>query len=171
MLISIGEQITGYKIIEQKDILFGVASSTEGGMFRQSALKKLVHAAELAGANALVNVHIEMYQTAPDVVEATAYGNAVVVEQTWGSVSQQPQNTEKSLLEPQLEDDSPIAELVDANGYKFVVCPKCKSKYKADVDENNHIRIVGFEDVDDNEPGLQIYCLRCGTKFTVPDNQ
>ena len=170
MLISTGEQIAGYKIIEQKEILFGVANSTEGGMYRQSALKKLIHAAELVGANALVNVRIEMYQTSPDVVEATIYGSAVVAEQTWGSISQKSETPSNSSLEPQVED-SPIAEIVDANGYKFVVCPKCKSKYKADIDENNHVRIVGFDDVDDDEPGLQIYCLRCGTKFTVPDNQ
>ena len=169
MLISVGEQIAGYKIIEQKEILFGVASSTEGVMYRQSALKKLVQAAEQIGANALINVHVEMYQTSPDVVEATAYGNAVIAEQTWGNISQTTEKSVNPMLNVQV--DSPIAELIDANGYKFVVCPKCKSKYKADIDENNHIRIVGFDDVDDTEPGLQIYCLRCGSKFTVPDNK
>lgn len=169
MLISVGDQITGYKIVEQKEILFGVADSTDGPMFRQSALKKLIHAAEHVGANALINVHVEMYQTAPNVVEATIYGNAVIAEQTWGSISQQAEKNVSSMLDVQV--DSPIAELIDANGYKFVVCPKCKSKYKADIDENNHVRIVGFDDVDDDEPGLQIYCLRCGTKFTVPDNK
>ena len=169
MLITVGEQITGHKIVEQKDILFGVADSTEGGMFRRNAIKKLIHAAELVGANAITNLHMEIYQTAQDVIEATAYGNAVVVEQTWGSVSQQEMSSNGFGL-PSKIDDSPIAEVIDANGYKFVVCPKCKSKYKADVDENSRIRIVGFDDVDDDEPGLQIYCLRCGSKFTVPDN-
>mgnify|MGYP002625459838 CR=1 FL=1 len=156
MLISVGEEITGYKITEQKEVVFGVANSTEGGMYRQSSLKKLMHAAELVGANAITNVHVEIYQVSPDVTEATAYGNAVVAEQTWGRISQQPEKPTSFLLEPQVED-SPIAEIVDTNGYKFVVCPKCKSKYKADVDENNHIKIVGFNDVDDDEPGLQIY--------------
>ena len=169
MLISVGEQITGHKIIEQKDILFGVADSTEGGMFRRNAIKKLIHAAELVGANAITNLHMEIYQTAPEVTEATAYGNAVVVEQTWGGVSHEVKTVTPAGLQPKV-DDSPEAEIMDANGYKFVVCPKCKSKYKADIDENNHVRIVGFDDVDDDEPGLQIYCLRCGSKFTVPDS-
>ena len=37
------------------------------------------------------------------------------------------------------------------------------------LNENGEIQIKGFDDVDDKEPGLQVYCLRCGTKFTVPN--
>ena len=50
-----------------------------------------------------------------------------------------------------------------------MVCPICVTKYKVDIDENGKSHIRGLEVVDDAEPGMQIYCLKCGTKFTIPE--
>ena len=65
--------------------------------------------------------------------------------------------------------ESPEGEILENNGYKFVVCPKCKTKYKVDTNENGKPKISGLQDVDNIEPGMQIYCLKCGTKFTIPE--
>lgn len=167
MFVTAGENLNGQKILEYKNVIFGVANSKEGAMYRQSALDKLIHAAEISGANAIVNFRMEIYQIDNGVTEATAYGNAVVVNNPEVETKTQKVNLEAFIP----KDKVAIGELLDTNGYKFVVCPKCKSKYKADIDEKGNVKIKGFDDVDDSEPGLQIYCLRCGTKFTVPESK
>jgi hypothetical protein len=47
------------------------------------------------------------------------------------------------------------------------VCPHCHTKYKIDTDENGNNYIKGLQDVDPIEDGMQIYCLKCGIKFTI----
>jgi len=42
-------------------------------------------------------------------------------------------------------------------------------KYKVSKDEQGKIRVMGLSDVDPEEAGLQIFCSRCGTKFTIPE--
>ena len=54
------------------------------------------------------------------------------------------------------------------DGSKTVLCPHCKAKYKARVNENGETVIAGFNDIDPKLEGQQIYCIKCGTKFTVP---
>lgn len=149
---------------------------------RQKALDRLLSSARRIGANAIINFRFEINNTAyMGNAEVVAYGNAVVIKPIKnyvptgglgnilaefvdsymggksGSVASQ-----KSIVE------AAKASLVEANGYSFVVCPKCGTKYKVDFDENGNSKIHGLEDVDKNEPGTQIYCLKCGTKFTVP---
>jgi uncharacterized protein YbjQ (UPF0145 family) len=176
MIVTAGEQIEGYKIVEYKDIVFGMASSSEGVGYRQTALKKVGMAAENIGANAITNFNMQIYQISDKVQEATAYGNAVVVLPIEGYTSSAGALTEahkvdiNSFIPKSYVKKSEIAKIQEANGYKFVTCPKCGTKYKIDVNEKGEIHIKGFEDVDDEEAGLQIYCLRCGTKFTVPDS-
>ena len=55
-------------------------------------------------------------------------------------------------------------------GSKSVLCPHCHAKYKAKTDENGNVNIAGFNDIDPSLEGQQIYCIKCGTKFTVPNH-
>ena len=170
MLVTAGEGFEGYKITEYKDIVFGSASSSEGVGYRQTALKKVCQAAENYGANAIINLNIQIYQIADKTQEATAYGNAVIITPTDGDTLPEPQKIDLELYMPREKDKkSAIAKISESSGYKFVICPRCGTKYKVDINEKGHIYIKGFDDVDKEEPGLQIYCLRCGTKFTVPE--
>lgn len=61
-----------------------------------------------------------------------------------------------------------LAKLIKENSQLFVVCPSCGMKYGADVTNNSQIRVRNFEDEDINEKGQQIFCIKCGQKFTVP---
>ena len=167
MLVSAGENIEGYKIIEHRDMIFGFASSVEGPGFRQTAVKRACSAAETKGANAIVNVHIEIYSISESNQEATVYGDAVIVEPV--NENYKPAESHRVNFEAYIpKEKSASANIMETNGYKFVSCPRCGTKYKTDIDDNGNVHIKGFEDVDGDEPGLQIYCLRCGTKFTVP---
>ena len=170
MLISVSDTLAGYKIIEYKDVVLGVGNSMfDGELYRGAAIRKASTFAEKLGANAVINLNI-IINNVGEALEATVYGNAVVVEpmDTITLPKAQKVNLD-SFLPKSKTEGSDTAEIIDLNGYKFVVCPKCKSKYKADIDENGNIKIKGFEDVDKKEPGLQVFCLRCGSKFTVPE--
>lgn len=173
MLIVTGKHVEGHKIIEHKDLVFGVGNSaTAGDKYRDEAIKKAAEAAKAIGANAIINAHFEIHKT-DGGYEATVYGDAVMLE--YACETNGPSKKEKinysNFITSNLETKaSEFAEIIDMNGFKFIVCPKCKSKYKADIDEAGNVRIKGFDDVDDDEPGLQIFCIRCGTKFTVPDS-
>ncbi len=171
MLISAGDQIHGYKVVEYKDIVFGVASSSEGGGFRQIALKKMAEAATKLGATAVINFKMEIYPLTGSVQEATAYGNAVIADPLEGTISHQDRHQVKleAYMPKAKAAESLIGKLQTAGDYMFVVCPKCGTKYKVETNEKGELHIKGFNDVDDDEPGLQIFCLRCGTKFTVPE--
>ena len=62
------------------------------------------------------------------------------------------------------------AELsTNAQGQIVAVCPHCQAKYRVQ-DENGKIKVTGFCDVDENIEGQQIYCIKCGTKFSVPNS-
>ena len=36
-------------------------------------------------------------------------------------------------------------------------------------DENGKMKVLGLTDVDTKEEGFQIYCSKCGEKFTIPE--
>lgn len=114
---------------------------------------------------------MEIYPISSTTQEATAYGNAVIADPIDGVavVEKQPKVNLEAYTRKPKTDESPIGKIHDVNGFKFVVCPKCGTKYKVETDENGEVHIKGFDDVDDIEPGLQVFCLRCGTKFTVPE--
>lgn len=170
MLVSAGENLHGYKIAEYKEVVFGVCSSTDGVGFRQAALKKMVENATKLGATAVINFKMEIYPISGTVQEATAYGNAVVADPVDGvaPVATKPKvNLEAYTRKP--KSSVPEGKIYDVNGYKFVVCPQCGTKYKVETDEKGEVHIKGFDDANDEEPGLQVFCLRCGTQFTVPE--
>ena len=177
MLLSMSDKIEGYKIVEYKKIVFGSATSGEGIGYRQSAIEKMWQNAENLKANAVINLRVNIYPINDTLQEATAYGNAVVVLPIEGYIATEGTSTTarkvdvSSFIPKAPVEKSEIATVQEANGYKFVACPRCGTKYKTDVDERGEVRIKGFEDVDDEEEGLQIYCLRCGTKFTVPGSK
>ena len=127
--------------------------------------------AEFMGANAIVNFTMEIYALKDNIQEVTVYGNAVVIETKAGlpvGTTPKPAKVNLEAYMPKAKEPETLTVKVqEANGYKFAACPKCGTKYKTDVDNKGEVRIKGFDDVDDEEPGLQIFCLRCGTKFTV----
>ena len=172
MLISAGNNLEGYKIIEYKELVFGTAKSTEGESYRQTAIKKAEQMAEFVGANAIVNFTIEIYPIKDNVQEITVYGNGVFVESTTGQpvYPSKPNKINFEAFMPK-QQGTITAKVEEGNGFNFVACPKSGTKYKTDKNENGEVRIKGFEDVDEKEPGLQIFCLRCGTKFTVSDEK
>ena len=153
---------------------------------RQKALDRMLASARRIGANAIINFRFEI-QSSPYAgnAEVVAYGNAVVIRPIknyvptggLGNILAEfvDAYTSGKLLsnnefkEEKTYTESPNGQVIENNGFRFVICPHCKTKYKVDVDEigNSHIR--GLQDVDDTEPGMQIYCLKCGTKFTIPE--
>ena len=62
----------------------------------------------------------------------------------------------------------PFGEIVEEGETKKILCPHCQAKYKAREGENGNLEIIGFNDIDSKLEGQQIYCIKCGTKFTVP---
>lgn len=154
---------------------------------RQKALDRLLTSARRLGANAVINFRFEISASAyGGNAEVVAYGNAVIIRPiknyvptgglgnilaefvdcyTAGKTNFIPEKT----YEEKLVEKSPDGEIIENAGYKFVICPKCKTKYKIDSDENGIHYIKGLQDVDITEPGMQIYCLKCGTKFTIPE--
>jgi uncharacterized protein YbjQ (UPF0145 family)/DNA-directed RNA polymerase subunit RPC12/RpoP len=174
MLISAGDKLDGFKILEYKELVFGTAKSTEGESYRQIAIKKAEQMAEFMGANAIINFSMEIYPIKDNLLEITVYGNGVYVESLTGQSIGKNKPTKVNLeayMPKQKVQASLTAKVQESNGFRFVACPNCGTKYKTDIDANGEVHIRGFEDVDDDEPGLQIFCLRCGTKFTVPDEK
>lgn len=150
---------------------------------RQKALDRLLTSARRIGANAVINFRFEI-SSSPYVgnAEVVAYGNAVVIRPIknyvptggLGNILAEFVDTytagkNVNFSSDKTYNESPCGEILENNGFKFVVCPKCCTKYKVDTDENGNSHIRGLEDVDKTEPGTQIYCLRCGTKFTIPE--
>ena len=152
---------------------------------RQKALDRLLVSARRIGANAVINFRFELSSSLySGNKEVVAYGNAVVIRPIkhyvplggLGNIlaefvdyyTGQKRQTEDFMPE-EIYTESPVGEIIESAGYKFVKCPDCGVKYKVDVDENGHTYIKDMEDVDLLEPGLQIYCLKCGTKFTIPE--
>ncbi len=149
---------------------------------RQKALDRLLSSAKRIGANAIINFRFEISSSPySGNSEVVAYGNAVVIRPikhyvpTGGLgnilaefVDAYIGQKQEGFIPEKTYTESPDGEVLESNGYKFVVCPNCKTKYKIDTDENGNPKIRGLEDVDNAEPGMQIYCLKCGTKFTIP---
>ena len=151
---------------------------------RQKALDRLLASAKRIGANAVINFRFEIASSPyGGNAEVVAYGNAVVIKPIINYV---PMGGLGNLIaefvdaytggyntsgfaSDKMYIESPEGEMLENGGYKFVVCPKCKTKYKVDTDENGKPKISGLQDVDNIEPGMQIYCLKCGTKFTIPE--
>lgn len=149
---------------------------------RQKALDRLLASARRLGANAVINFRFEISNsTYTGNAEVVAYGNAVVIRPIKnyvptggiGNILAEFVDAytagKTNFLPEKTYEESPEGQIVENAGYRFVVCPKCGTKYKVDVDENGKSHIRGLEDVDDAEPGMQIYCLKCGTKFTIPE--
>lgn len=155
---------------------------------RQKALDRLLESARRIGANAVINFRFEIASSPyGGNAEVVAYGNAVVIEPIKNYVPMgglgnilaefvdaymiskgiSAQNIADAQREPVVQ--SPTGEFIENNGFKFVICPKCKTKYKVDTDDNGKPHITGLTDADITEPGTQIYCLKCGTKFTIPE--
>lgn len=149
---------------------------------RQKALDRLLASARRIGANAVINFRFEIASSPyAGNAEVVAYGNAVVIKPIINYVPMgglgnliaefvDAYTGCKTNFEPtKTYIESPAGEVIENAGYKFVVCPKCKTKYKVDTDENGKPKINGLQDADNLEPGMQIYCLKCGTKFTIPE--
>lgn len=151
---------------------------------RQRAWDRMVSSAKRIGANAIINFRFEitpvMYGTG-GTAEVIAYGNAVVIKPIKNYV---PMGGLGNILAefvdcyaaskgfelpPEPKKYSPVANISQNGEYTYAICPECHLKYKVTKDEKGQMRILGLTDVDPEEDGLQIFCSRCGTKFTVPD--
>ena len=96
------------------------------------------------------------------------------------TVKQAEKQTEKQAPAQSFENVSPqptvdnsnqaevFGKLVKEDSKLFVLCPTCGMKYGANVTSNMQIQVRNFEDDDVNQAGQQIFCLKCGQKFTVP---
>lgn len=154
---------------------------------RQRAWDRMLSSAKRIGANAVINFRFEitpvMYGTG-GTAEVIAYGNAVVIEPIknyvpmggignilaefvdgylGGGSSQNIAPVKKAVKA------SPNAEITNRGDITYVICPECQLKYKVTKDEKGITRVLGLTDVDPDEDGLQIFCSRCGTKFTIPE--
>ena len=71
-------------------------------------------------------------------------------------------------INTKVEEKEPLkAEIVNnKDGSINVLCPHCQAKYKAKLVDDK-VQIVGFNDIDENLDGQQIYCIKCGNKLTV----
>lgn len=158
---------------------------------RQKALDRLLTSARRIGANAVINFRFEI-SSSPYAgnAEVVAYGNAVVIRPIKNYVPtgglgnilaefvdayMEKKGCDCGEKKPQAEQKQPVetspeGKLIENAGYKFACCPNCSTKYKLDTDENGKTKIKGLNDVDDIEPGTQIYCLKCGKKFTLPQS-
>ncbi len=155
---------------------------------RQRAWDRMVSSAQRIGANAIINFRFEitpvMYGNTNS--EIIAYGNAVViapiknyvplgglgniladfVDNFHNDKHTECFNNEIQQVKEQ-KSGSPKAEISNVGEISYAICPNCKLKYKIKKDENGQYAIAGLTDVDPSEPGTQIFCSRCGTKFTV----
>lgn len=149
---------------------------------RQKALDRLLASARRLGANAVINFRFEISNSSySGNAEVVAYGNAVVIRPIknyvptggLGNILAEFVDAytagKTNFIPEKTYQESPEGHIIENAGYRFVVCPKCETKYKVDVDENGKFYIIGLEDVDNAEPGMQIYCLKCGTEFTIGD--
>ena len=154
---------------------------------RQKAWDRMVASARNIGANAVINFRFEItpvsYGTS-GTAEVIAYGNAVVIKPIKNYVpmggignilaefvdsfsSQHSCNCNKE--QGEVKAKSPVAEITYINEIPYAICPECGMKYKVTKDENGKVKVANLTDVDKEEDGLQIFCARCGKKFTVPE--
>lgn len=152
---------------------------------RQRAWDRMVSSAKRIGANAVINFRFEItpvsYGGAYGTAEVIAYGNAVVIKPIVNYVplgglgnilaefvdSYSGNKSPESAQKP--TKHSPVAELTKIGDTTYAVCPNCKLKYKVTKDENGKMKVLGLTDVDTKEEGFQIYCSKCGEKFTIPE--
>lgn len=151
---------------------------------RQRAWDRMVSSAKRIGANAIINFRFEitpvLYSTG-GTAEVVAYGNAVIIEPIKNYV---PMGGLGNILAEFVDGylggrlltsppatktvkQSPKAEVNKIGDITYAICPECNLKYKVTKDENGETRVLGLTDVDPDEEGLQIFCSRCGTKFTI----
>ena len=151
---------------------------------RQKALDRMLQSARRIGANAVINFRFEISKSIyGGNAEVVAYGNAVIIRPikhyvpTGGLGNILAEFVDAYTGGKQIGNTEPIkqvkyspeGQIIENNGFRFVVCPHCNTKYKIDKDENGNNHIKGLQDVDNTEAGTQIYCLKCGTKFTIPE--
>lgn len=155
---------------------------------RQRAWDRMISSAKRIGANAVINFRFEITPVmygAGGTAEVIAYGNAVVIEPIKNYVPMgglgnilaefvdgvvgNPSSV-STVIKPQVKQ-SPKAEITKMGDITYAICPECKLKYKVTKDENGVTRVLGLTDVDPKEDGLQIFCSRCGTKFTIPEQE
>ncbi|MBE7712437.1 MAG: YbjQ family protein [Cyanobacteria bacterium SIG26] len=153
---------------------------------RQRAWDRMISSAKKIGANAIINFRFEITPItfgSGGTAEVIAYGNAVTIEPIKNYVpmgglgnilaefvdnySKNSCNCNCETLEKIAPKASPVANITENGDFTYAVCPDCKLKYKVTKDENGHIRVLGLADVDPEENGMQIFCSRCGTKFTI----
>ena len=77
-------------------------------------------------------------------------------------------NVEKE--EKNKKEETIVGKFEEKDGTIVAICPHCATKYKTIKNEKGEIKIAGFNDIDGNLEGQQIYCIKCGTKFTTPQN-
>ena len=154
---------------------------------RQRAWDRMISSAKRIGANAIINFRFEitpvMYGTS-GTAEVIAYGNAVVIEPIKNYVPMGGlgnilaefvdgvvgNSNATAAIKPKVKL-SQKAEITKIGDITYAICPECKLKYKVTKDENGVTRVLGLTDVDPEEEGLQIFCSRCGTKFTIPEQE
>lgn len=67
-------------------------------------------------------------------------------------------------------EDVPLAKISkNQQEQPIALCPHCQAKYKL-KDENGKYSVIGFGDADEDIAGQQIHCIKCGTKFTLPNS-
>ncbi len=156
---------------------------------RQRAWDRMVTSAKRIGANAIINFRFEitpvMYGTG-GTAEVIAYGNAVVIEPIRNYVPMGGlgnilvefvdhycggEGTIDAPIARKTVKASPKADITKVGDVTYAICPECKLKYKVTKDENGQTKVLGLTDVDPEEDGLQIYCSRCGVKFTIPEQE
>jgi len=77
--------------------------------------------------------------------------------------------TEIGLKEVNNQNEQEVFGKIESEDSKLIVlCPSCGMKYGTKKNTNSQIEIRNFEDEDIKEQGQQISCLKCGQKFTVP---
>ena len=150
---------------------------------RQRAWDRMVSSAKRIGANAVINFRFEITPVmygAGGTAEVIAYGNAVVIEPIknyvpLGGLGNILAEFVDSFSGGTSEDSqppvkkSPDAQVTESGQFTYAICPECQLKYKITKDENGKIKVLGLTDVDPEEDGMQIYCSRCGKKFTIPE--
>lgn len=172
-----------------KDITGGeLTSYTElSDEVRQRAWDRMLSSAKGIGANGIINFRFEITPIAygaSGTAEVIAYGNAVVLEPIKNYVPMGGlgnilaefvdgmigNSSASETLKPKVKT-SAKAEVTKIGDITYAICPECKLKYKVTKDGNGVTRVLGLTDVDPEEEGLQIFCSRCGTKFTIPEQE
>ena len=76
---------------------------------------------------------------------------------------------EEKIISADAKEVVPTATLgYNEQGHEVAFCPCCNAKYKVKENNEGEKQIVGFNDIDSNLDGQQIYCIKCGKKFSVP---